>query len=196
MKLLVDDEIWIECLNAACSQYSVKMIRDLFITIVSKCESAKPQDLFEKYSEFMMDDFTGHWKLRVENGSCTKHEANQYARNDLLCCLDSEFSKLNKENSDFDLLRADYGMKNTTLEEKEMERERDTDANQFYECNKGLLNESQNSVFKELQLGIDKKGGVYMIDASAGYGKTFLINLLLAYVRKETILQLQQLHLE
>ena len=76
-------------------------------------------------------------------------------------------------------------MKNTTLEEKQIERERDPDANQFYECNKGLLNESQNSVFKELQLGIDKKGGVYMIDASAGYGKTFLINLLLAYVRKE-----------
>ena len=127
MKLLVDDEIWIDCLNEASSQYSVNMIRDLFITIVSKCESAKPQDLFEKYSEFMIDDFTRHWKLRVENGSCTKHEANQYARNDLLCCLDSEFSKLNKENSDFDLPCADYGMKNTTLEENQIERERDPD---------------------------------------------------------------------
>ena len=60
---------------------------------------------------------------------------------------------MNKENFDFDLSRADYGMKDTTLEGKQIER--DQDANQFYECNKGLLNESQKSVFKELELTID-----------------------------------------
>ena len=126
----------------------------------------------------MLDDFTRHLRLAFENGLCTEEEAIQYAQNDVLCYSDSELSKFNKENSDLGLPTANYKMKNVTLKERQIERERDPGANEFYERNKDLLNPNQKNVFNELKLVIDnKRGSFYMIYAPAGCGKSFLINL-------------------
>ena len=72
------------------------MIRNLFVTILFQCKPAEPQLMFDKFSDFIPDDFRRHWKLAFENGLCTEEEVIQYAQNDLLCYLDSKLSKLNK----------------------------------------------------------------------------------------------------
>ena len=48
-----------------------------------------------------------------------------------------------------------------------------------------LLNDGQRHTFHTIKEGIDNnKGGLYNFDAPGGSGKTFLANVILAYVRQ------------
>ena len=56
----------------------------------------------------------------------------------------------------------------------------------FYDTHHEMLNEEQKEIKIELCERIDNdRGGLYMIDAPGGTGKTFLSNIILAYVRRQ-----------
>ncbi len=63
----------------------------------------------------------------------------------------------------------------------------DTDKmNEYVQLNEPLLNADQLPIYNEvLQRLDDRKGGIIFINAPGGTGKTFLINLLLARIRKK-----------
>jgi len=61
----------------------------------------------------------------------------------------------------------------------------DHDAEQFFRENIALLNEEQLHIFSILRQCIDyDRGGCFNLDAPGGSGKTFLCNVLLAYIRQ------------
>ena len=67
----------------------------------------------------------------------------------------------------------------------DMSNELDSGAEEFYNRNEHLLNDKQQAIVDELsECCEDGTGGFYGINAPAGSGKTFVMNLQLAFVRK------------
>jgi predicted ATPase len=70
----------------------------------------------------------------------------------------------------------------------QQEGERDPTARNFYEQNSSLMNTQQDAIYHVIKDKIDNptpniNDSFFFIDAPAGTGKTFLMNIILAYVR-------------
>lgn len=79
-------------------------------------------------------------------------------------------------------------MPDANLTQLDMQNELDPNASEYYSNNIRLIetNLEQKTFFEEMQKCIDDNtGGFYGLDAPAGTGKSFLINLILAYVRQD-----------
>jgi hypothetical protein len=67
------------------------------------------------------------------------------------------------------------------------EAEFDPTAESFFNEFSALLNDEQRTIFEIIKSHIDnEEGGLYSFDAPGGSGKTFLANVILAYVRKDS----------
>ena len=66
------------------------------------------------------------------------------------------------------------------------EDELDIAASTYYNCHVNMLNNDQKLVFESIKRKIDSnEGGLIFIDAPGGTGKTFLLNVLLSYIRQD-----------
>ena len=105
----------------------------------------------------------------------SEEEIRELATNDLLLCLERNFNASNKSNEFYSLPVPDFTL---GLEENIYIGEQDPNARVFYDTYHEMLNEEQKEIKMELCDLIDNnKGGLYMIDAPGGTGKTFLSNI-------------------
>ena len=177
MELLQDDAQWIACMNEA-AQFKVGTypLRDLFCTIVYNCQPTDPKALFELFRREMSEDFL--WKRR----SMSKEDKEKYADNDLLLALNDFFVQHDKCSSDYGIPMPD---KNLHLDVINNEEEYDPNAEEYFNEKYPLLNDEQREAFDYIQQCIDNNEPCFVhIDSPAGSGKTFLGNLILAYIRK------------
>ena len=181
MNLLRDDRQWKDCLSEATSIKLPKSLRGLFCNILVFCEPTEPEELYRLFRDSMKEDFL--FRRRNLLRGHTEEQIQDLSINDLLIALQKVFRQYNKDNKDF-------GIPQPQLERQVAENlgegEIDINAVHFYGEMVDKLNDGQRCVFETLKVKIDNnEGGFYNLDAPGGTGKTFLCNVLLAYVRKD-----------
>ena len=180
LDLCDSDKQWEECLTEAVQISHPRFIRDLFCHILLVCMPTKPEDLYEKYKEPMSDDFQ---KDRSKDAALTDELRKQLVTNDLLVYLCKKLQEGDKVNSQFNIPMPDESLTRETLNTS---MEVDPDAENFFNTNVVLLNAEQRLLFETIMEALDKDdGGLFDLDAPGGCGKTFVANIVLAYVRKD-----------
>ena len=179
LNLLQDDNEWHECLTEAANTHTAANMRGLFVSILLFCDPANPLKLFQDHASHFSDDFRHKRQKQQLPDECIKSAAH----NDLLCDLDDRLQPHNKTMTDFGLPSPDRNQHNR-LELAANELDPSAHAT-FSEC-VTQLNADQTNAFEVIQKKLDnKEGGLIFIDAPGGTGKTFLLNTVLAYVRKD-----------
>ena len=181
LDLLESDVIWRESLAEAVAMASPKTCRYLFICIIVQCTPSDPGALYREFCDFLKEDFL--YLHDPKHDDCgPSPEAELAATNDLLSAIQLLLDEHGKTNSDFDIPDA----LQPAHVDIEFGNEIDLNAQKYFENHIDTLNEDQLSIFDRLTGLIDEdEGGFFFIDAPGGTGKTYLINLLLAYVRKQ-----------
>eukprot|EP00956_Cyclotella_meneghiniana_P038178 scaffold149794_cov40-Cyclotella_meneghiniana.AAC.3 len=177
--LCEDDSQWIETMEEAVEISRPFVIRELFCNIVLECHPTDPIAMFNQFASAMREDFI-HSRRNVLN--LNNDQITELANNDLLRAINVIFEEVGKTN-------ASFGLDMPTEQEQDEiydEGEYDPLAETFFEESAPLLNEDQRLIFDTIAPHIDNlEGGLYNFDAPGGSGKTFLANVLLAYVRKD-----------
>jgi hypothetical protein len=100
----------------------------------------------------------------------------------LLLDINNFLHQHGKSNSDYFIDMPDDTLQETSVINNEGEI--DINAEQFFNDNHSLLNDEQLEIFNIVRGHVDnEEGGMYTFDAPGGSGKTFLANIILAYVR-------------
>ena len=177
--LCESDKQWVDCLKEATEIAVPFSIRQLFCSILVQCEPADPLALFSEFEHAMREDFV---KKRKEALNLSSKKAEEITRNDLLCAINDILKENDKSNQDFDLPQPNAEMANVATVEDASEF--DPDAEQFYDKYCSSLTNEQRDIFDDISNDItEEKGGLHRLDAPGGYGKTWLSNVLLSFVR-------------
>ncbi|RCN50729.1 hypothetical protein ANCCAN_03114 [Ancylostoma caninum] len=180
--LLENDRHWDTTLAEACQTCFPSQLRTLFAIIITSCAPSNPQTLWEKYKESLSEDI-----LREQRR--TNPEVNFCAEifNQALILLEDKcISISSKTLSELGL----HGPSRTGAElvQSEVLRERNYNTEElgrFVQDNEPLLVSDQRLAYEAIMDMIrNGNGGLFFLDAPGGTGKTFLINLLLAEIRK------------
>ncbi|RCN34924.1 hypothetical protein ANCCAN_19224 [Ancylostoma caninum] len=181
--LLENDKHWDTTLAEACLTCFPSQLRSLFAIIITSCAPSNPRSLWEKYKESLTEDI-----LRKQRR--TNPEVNFCAEifNQALILLeDKRISISSKTLSELGL----HGPSRTGAElvQSEVLRERNYNTEElerFVQDNEPLLMPDQRLAYEAIMDVIrNGNGGLFFLDAPGGTGKTFLINLLLAEIRKQ-----------
>ena len=177
--------MWIETMTEACGSYSSYACHVLFIFLLLECSPAEPRIMYDQFLDHMKSDL---YIQRLRHDGYNEQEAIRYSTNDLLCHIQLGLNECAKSNSDFMIPEVDFVL----FAHLDLgSGERDPNAQQYYERSIVTITNEQRVVFDTLQECLDQGTGVvpgaggnsfFFLDASAGTGKTYLINLLLAYV--------------
>ena len=135
--------------------------------------------MLARFGDAMAEDFL---YKRINTPNVIEEEAQSQARNDLLLFIEIRLMQANKSMSDFN-----FPIPSHENEDLEFYRagEVDPEARTFFEENIDKLNVDQDQIWATLKPLIDREeGGLFMIDAPGGTGKTFLCNVISAHVRK------------
>ncbi|KAI5699530.1 hypothetical protein M8J75_004357 [Diaphorina citri] len=190
MGLLEDDVHWDDTLREAAVSDSPKKLRELFVILLVFCQISNPRQLWEKYREFLSEDFT-HQVAQVHVGTLVSSGQ-----------MDIVFNKCLVELEDLTLSLAGQPLENYSLPKPVRSAENiisnriylaelayDTSTLESFVIEKmPLLNVEQNYVFETVLKSVHSLNicdNFFFLDAPGGTGKTFLINLLLATVRQE-----------
>ena len=179
LHLVENDFVWIKTMQEAVEIKMPPALRDLFGSIVIHCH---PNDIHGLYQQFENDMLEDYFRMQIRNGN-SEEVALLLARNELLLYLNNFFHEFQRTNEFFGLAMPDM-----RLHQDGMDGELDPGATDYFEKNIRLIdsNPEQLAFFNEIKARIDEgKGGFYGLDAPAGTGKSFLINLILAYTRKD-----------
>ncbi|XP_008482471.2 uncharacterized protein LOC103519163 [Diaphorina citri] len=182
--LLEDDAHWDRTLEEASISDSAHKMRQLFAVMLVFCQLANPLTLWEKYRDSLSEDV----KKQVETecrGVNIEHYITIVYNKSLLLIEQIVLSMSNQSLQQFGLPSPSRDVNVN----REYMRELSYDVDQLSELvlqNKLKLNAEQSKVYYEVIRSIDSKSGqLFFLDAPGGTGKTFLINLLLASVRKD-----------
>jgi hypothetical protein len=177
--LVENDHVWIKTMEEAAQVKMPAAVRDLFGSIVIHCHPSNIRGLYRKFENDMLEDYLRMHKRRGN----TDRVALLLARNQLLLYLNNFFRDFQQTNEIFGLAMPDMN-----LEQHGMDGELDPDAAAYFDRNIPLIqsNPEQLAFFNEVKACIDEeRGGFFGLDAPAGTGKSFVINLILAYTRKD-----------
>lgn len=183
-RLLENDNHWDETMEEAVQCQSPAKIRDLYATLISSCGLSNPTELWEKYKEYMAEDI-----LRRMQQTHANITYNDFIFNEALGKIeDKVMAMVGKKMSDFGMVSPRRTNENELSDEILRETNYDIQAlqQQVAECVPQLLPE-QKQVFDQVLQQIESgNGALFFLDAPGGTGKTFLLNLLLAQVRKDS----------
>ena len=125
----------------------------------------------------MCDDFL---QARQHDLLATEDELEKQAKNDLLIDINKILQPHSKSNEDYRIEIPNEQIHSLPMNNKS---EVDTDAEGFFNQNHTLLNLDQMKIFNTIKDYVDKEeGDLYNFDAPGGCGKTFLSNVILAYI--------------
>jgi hypothetical protein len=153
--------------------------RELFCNILLNCNPSNPKAIFEQFAKDMREDFVLH---RSGSLNLSRDEITTLAHNDLLKEINDTLEAHDKANESFGI---DVPVIMDEIQRIHDESKFDQNAGIFFQECSPLLNDDQQHIFHTIKERIDNtKGGLYNFDAPGGSGKTFLANVILAYVRQ------------
>ncbi|KIH55918.1 hypothetical protein ANCDUO_13912 [Ancylostoma duodenale] len=181
--LLENDQHWDTTLAEACQTCFPSQLRTLFAIIITSCAPSNPQSLWEKYKESLSEDI-----LREQRR--TNPEVNFCAEifNQALILLKDKCMSISSGTLSELGLRGPSHI-GAELVQSEVLRERNYNTEElgrFVQDNEPLLVLDQRLAYEAIMDMIRSgNGGLFFLNAPGGTGKTFLINLLLAEIRKQ-----------
>lgn len=174
--LLENDNHWNMTMDEAVLCRSAAKIRELFAILVCTCGLSNSLQMWEKYKDALSEDIAH--RLQGAN--------NELIINEALKIIESKIISMSgKSLTDFGLPKPQYNGELSTDVVKELNY--DTKALQEYidQMIPRLIPE-QKQIFNTILQRVKKEeGGLFFLDAPGGTGKTFLLNLLLAEIRKD-----------
>ncbi len=178
LNLCQDDSHWIDCLTEATAITVPRGLRTLFCNILVNCDPTSPNVIFDRFENAMSEDFKHNRRFDMLS---TEDQLVELIRNDLLQDINNFLQQYGKLNSDYFIDMPDNTLQTSAINN---EGEIDMNAEQFFNNNHSLLNDEQLEIFNIIRQHVDnEEGGMYTFDAPGGSGKTFLANIILAYVR-------------
>jgi hypothetical protein len=144
-----------------------KQFRLLFATLLIYCRPSNPNGLFEKYLEFMIDDYTTIYSNEVSK-DLVLHDLSKY------------FTKENTNLRAFNLPTPQdltHLLPNVDLNNQ-------TEMTKIADYNIKMFNTEQLSVFTQVIASIynNTKQKLFYVDGPGGTGKTFLYNTIINYI--------------
>ena len=178
---------WDLTLQEASISDSPHKIRELFAVILVFCQVADPLALWEKHKESLSEDIRR--QIEIESHGLEIELCKDTVYNKCLLCLENMiFSMSNQSLQDFGLPPPTQDTNIITVN-REYLKELSYNTVQLSDMvaeNFPKLNADQKNAYNELIANIDDGlGQLFFLDAPGGTGKTFLLNLLLASVRKD-----------
>jgi hypothetical protein len=184
--LLENDGQWNMALEEASATQTPKRIRHLFAILLTTCGISNPLHLWEKYKAVLSEDILH--QLRRDNPSIQVELCDRIYNQTLFFLEDLCLSMSGKSLKILGLPSPDRREEQNSLC-KEILRETRYNIqalSNFVAQNEQLLVPDQREAYNAILKLIDaNQGGIVFLDAPGGTGKTFLINLLLAKVRKQ-----------
>ncbi|KIH54434.1 hypothetical protein ANCDUO_15421 [Ancylostoma duodenale] len=181
--LLENDQHWDTTLSEACETCFPSQLRSLFAIIITSSAPSNPQCLWDKYKESLSENILRqHRRINPHANFCNE------IFNQALILIEDQCILINSKT----LLELGLSAPSRTgneLVQSEVLRERNYNVEElenFVQIHKPLLVDDQRKAYDAiLTLVGSENGGIFFLDAPGGTGKTFLINLLLAEVRRE-----------
>ena len=183
--LLEDDQQWDRTLAEAATTSFAAQLRSLFGIILTVCQPSNPRALWEKYKEALSEDVLRECRRGLPSADIGY--SPEIFNRALILLEDTCVSMNGQTLRDLGLTPPIRG--DDQALESDVLRERSYDVDQlsrFVESNIPLLTEDQESAYRAILDTISSgNGGLLFLDAPGGTGKTFLINLLLAEIRRQ-----------
>jgi hypothetical protein len=166
LNLLENDEEWDRCLTEASNFKMPRQLRDLFATICVFCNPSYPLKLWEKFKEFMCEDFKH--KNTSDPESRALQEINEFLKVHSMC-LD-----------DFDLPIPKFHEQLALFEfDKSYEAAEGASKFEQLNCDQRIIVER---ILEAIQRPVNTKKCFFM-DGPGGSGKTFTYNTLMHILR-------------
>ena len=185
--LLEDDNQYHLAMQEASVSNSASSLRSLFAVILTWCEPSNPLDIYEHHKEHMAEDFLHQQRTRLSDNEISfNDDIFNLALNDL---QDKVLSMGGRELSEYGLPQPQAVDNDRFARVYRREIDYDQGEQQAYvEHNLPMLTADQREVYDCFCSMINgNEGGMLFLDAPGGTGKTFLINLILAKLRSESI---------
>ncbi|GFW57524.1 ATP-dependent DNA helicase [Trichonephila clavipes] len=183
--LLEDDSHWYQAMEEAAVSQSLAQLRNLFAILVTVCGLNKPITLWENHKEDMTEDFLH--QARRNNPTENIEYSDALFNNTLLNLEDKILSITRSKLALYGLPEPVHDQPELTSKDVSRETSYDVQALRAYmTANMPRLTPDQQQAFIAITRMIEsERGGIVFLDAPGDTGKTFLLNLLSAFVRKE-----------
>ncbi|XP_067140991.1 ATP-dependent DNA helicase pif1-like [Centruroides vittatus] len=182
---LENDAHWDTTLTDALNTAQPQQIRTLFAIILTTCFPSNPKDLWEKYKDCMSEDILHRLRATNQNPDMqfTPHVYNEA----LVSIEDKCLAIANKGLGQLGMCAPNRSVNDAYDRDLQHETCFDVDdLGTFIETNLPKLVSEQHVVYDTIMQAITyQRGGLYLINAPGGTGKTFLISLILATVRSQ-----------
>ncbi|CAF4976546.1 unnamed protein product [Rotaria sp. Silwood1] len=184
--LLEDDQQWDATMSEAAAAQSPARLRNLFALILTTCGPSNPKQLWESYKESLTEDILR--EARRQNPGMNLDYTPDMFNQVLLILEDKTLQMAGKTLDDLHLPTPQRNLGDRLS--SEMLRETSYDVKEldaYVAANEPLLVPDQRTAYNAILGQIkEKAAGIIFLDAPGGTGKTFVINLLLAKIRKES----------
>ena len=104
MHLIENDEIGINCVDDTMNLYTATSCTNLLIAFLCENEVTNPQELFDRYHDFLMKDFL------YQHQQQQQQHPHEVALNDLLFAIEQGLQMKGKTNSDMGLPEPNYNL--------------------------------------------------------------------------------------
>ena len=159
-------------------------VREFFVNLILYCNPISPKDFFTKFKDKLCEDY-------MRNTGLT--EATDVMVNNCLVDLQRIFESHGRTLEEFKLPLPDQSLlKNINMRdiEEELSYFRENLA-EIARSNMSKMNDEQRAIVKDVLHCVDKQlPGLFSIDAPGGSGKTFVLAILLDYVRSKGLVAL------
>ncbi|GFX67502.1 ATP-dependent DNA helicase [Trichonephila clavipes] len=185
LNLLENDAHWDTALADASNTARPQQIRTLFAIILTTCFPSNPEDLWEKYKDYMSEDILHHLRAANQNPDI-QFTPNVY-NEALILIEDICLTIANKALVQLGMPASNRPANN--LFDRDLQRETHYDSDElgtFVRTNLLQLILEQRIAYDKIMHAItEQSGGLFFIDAPGGTGKTFLLSLILATIRSQ-----------
>ncbi|GFT40170.1 ATP-dependent DNA helicase PIF1 [Trichonephila clavipes] len=183
--LVEDDSHWYQAMEEAAVSQSPAQLRNLFAILIAVCGLNKPITMWENHKEDMTEDFLH--QARRNNPTENIEHCDALFNNTLLILEVKILSITGNKLALYGLPEPVHDQPELTSKDVLRETSYDVQALRAYMAeNVPRLTPDQQQAFIAITGMIgNERGGMVFLDAPGGTGKTFLLNLLLAFVRKE-----------
>ncbi|KAL8624599.1 hypothetical protein ACOMHN_045134 [Nucella lapillus] len=185
MGLLEDDSHWNDTLTEASISKSGAQLRDLFAIMIAVCGLSDPNQLWHNHKDGLCEDIL--MQIKRQNPDKDVDFSEEIYNSGLILLEEKVLSLEGKHLTDYAMPAPQrhqephigrHMLRETSYSQNELDM--------FVSTNEPLLVPDQENAFHAVMDAIQEgNGGFFFLDAPGGTGKTFLINLLLAKVRKQ-----------
>ena len=190
MGLLQEDAEWITAMHEVSSYASSRKVRETFAIILHYCQPSEPNTLFETFFDQLSDDFLLH-EATAQNCP-TDAIDTAFIHNQVLLAIDDELAQMGSRLSNHN----DMPQPTPLTEQEKLtqifrsEKFNITQQEEIVQLLAPKLNDEQMALFEAVYLAVHtpKEEAItrqFILNAPAGYGKTFTFKVIAAKIRAE-----------